>query len=211
MTKHDHDPDHDRDRDPRPTITATGRSCPRADGGRARRPDGAGDGAQHRRHGVRRRPFGPADAHVQARDGNGTWTFGQKRTVVEDGSRWAVNPTTFKRGYHLLRRRQQGARRAPRCRSASRCPTSRSSPTQGFEWQEQWAVNMKCLSGADAGTEVVYKTSTVGGVQAIAGLIEAVRDRLNGGQHDGKVSPIVHAREGLLPAPPVREDLVPAC
>ena len=33
------------------------------------------------------------------RDGNGTWTFGQKRTVVEDGSRWAVNPTTFKRGY----------------------------------------------------------------------------------------------------------------
>ena len=33
------------------------------------------------------------------RDGNGTWTFGQRRTVVEDGSRWAVNPTTFKRGY----------------------------------------------------------------------------------------------------------------
>ena len=33
------------------------------------------------------------------RDGNGTWMFGQKRTVVEDGSHWAVNPTTFKRGY----------------------------------------------------------------------------------------------------------------
>jgi hypothetical protein len=50
---------------------------------------------------------------------------------------------------------------------------------------------MKCLSGADAGTEVTYKPTTVGGIQAIAGLIEVIRDRLNGGQHDGKVSPIV--------------------
>ena len=50
---------------------------------------------------------------------------------------------------------------------------------------------MKCTTGTDAGTEVVYKPTTVGGIQAIAGLIEAVRDRLNGGQHDGKVSPIV--------------------
>ena len=33
------------------------------------------------------------------RDGDGTWTFGQRRTVVEDGSRWAVNPLTFKWGY----------------------------------------------------------------------------------------------------------------
>ena len=38
---------------------------------------------------------------------------------------------------------------------------------------------------------MVYKPTTVGGIQAVAGLIEAVRDRLNGGQHDGKVAPIV--------------------
>ncbi len=50
---------------------------------------------------------------------------------------------------------------------------------------------MKCIGGTDAGTEVIFKPTTVGGIQAVAGLIEAVRDRLNGGQHDGKVSPIV--------------------
>ena len=92
------------------------------------------------------------------------------------------------------------------CPSASRCPTSRSCPTQGFEWQEQWAVNLKCLDGADAGIEVVFKTTTVGGIQAIVGLIDAVRDRLNGGQHDGKVVADRASREGLLPAPPVRQD-----
>ena len=69
------------------------------------------------------------------------------------------------------------------------------------------AVNLKCVDGADAGTEVIFKANTDGGIQAVAGLIEAVRDRLNGGQHDGKVSPIVHARKVHLPASAVRQDL----
>jgi hypothetical protein len=50
---------------------------------------------------------------------------------------------------------------------------------------------MKCLDGADAGTEVIYKPTTVGGIQAVAGLVDAVRDRLNGGHHNGKVAPVV--------------------
>ena len=52
----------------------------------------------------------------------------------------------------------------------------------------------------------MFKTNTVGGIQAIAGLIEAVRDRLNGGQHDGKVVADRAARKGQLPAPAVRQD-----
>ena len=64
-------------------------------------------------------------------------------------------------------------------------------PDNGFEWQEQWAVNLKCTTGTDAGAEVVCKPSTVGGIQALVGLIEAVSDRLNGGQHDGQIAPIV--------------------
>ena len=76
---------------------------------------------------------------------------------------------------------------------------SRSSPTRASRGSEQWAVNLKCISGTDAGTEVIYKPTTVGGIQAVAGLIEAVRDRLNGGQHDGKVSPIVLLEKDSYP------------
>ena len=64
-------------------------------------------------------------------------------------------------------------------------------PDRGADWQQQMAVDLKCINGADAGTEVVLKVSTVGGIQAVTGLIDMVRDRLNGGQHDGKVAPIV--------------------
>ena len=190
--KHDHDPT---------TITTTTianddtsrarASCRRGDGKyRAHLLGGAQDGAQQRRHGVRRRPFRAADAAVQKRDGNGTWVFGQRRTIVEDGSSWAVNPLTFKRGYICFGddNKVLGERLVP---VSQPMPDVTELPDKGFEWQQQWAVNLKCIDGTDAGVEVVFKPTTVGGIQAVAGLIEAVRDRLNGGQHDGKVSPIV--------------------
>ena len=144
----------------------------------------------------------------KARDNNGTWTFGQKKTIVEDGSRWAVNPGTFQRGYICLG--DGNKKLGERCLPVSQPMLNVTElPDKGFEWQEQWAVNMRCLNGADAGTEVVFKTSTVGGIQAIAGLIAAVRDRLNSGQHDGKVVADRAARKVLLPARAVREDLDP--
>ena len=33
------------------------------------------------------------------REGDGSWSYGQKRIAVETDSRWAINPTTFQRGY----------------------------------------------------------------------------------------------------------------
>ena len=59
--------------------------------------------------------------------------------------------------------------------------------------------DMKCLDGTDAGVEVTFKASTVGGTQAVAGLVELVRDRLNSGQHDGKIAPIVFLEKDSYP------------
>jgi hypothetical protein len=123
------------------------------------------------------------------REGDGTWLHGQRRTVVEDGSRWAVNPMTFRRGFICFAdKKVVGERLLP---VSQPMPDPSELPDHGFPWVQQWAVNLKCLDGADAGVEVVYKPTTVGGVQAIVGLVEQVRDRLNGKMHGGKVSPIV--------------------
>ena len=123
------------------------------------------------------------------REGDGTWSHGQRRTVVEDGARWAVNPMTFRRGFIcFVDKKVVGERLLP----VSQPMLDPSElPDHGFPWVQQWAVNLKCLDGADAGVEVIYKPTTVGGVQAIVGLVEEVRDRLNGGVHGGKVSPVV--------------------
>ena len=71
------------------------------------------------------------------RDNNGTWSFGRKRTDVEEGSRWAVNPLTFKRGYICFGDGNKVHRRKVRvCQSAD--ARSAELPDKGFKWQEQW-------------------------------------------------------------------------
>jgi hypothetical protein len=136
----------------------------------------------------------------RSRDSGGIWTFGQKRTAVEAGSDWAVNPGTFQRGYVCFdtSKKVAGERVLP---ISLPMPDFAELPDKGFPWQEQWTVNMKCISGADAGKEVTYKAATVGGVQAVGGLIDAIRDRFNGGQHGGKVVPIVHLEKYDYPHP----------
>jgi len=64
-------------------------------------------------------------------------------------------------------------------------------PHVNAPWQEEWTVNMKCLDGADAGVEVIYKGTTRGGIQAVVLLLDQIRERINSGQHEGKIAPIV--------------------
>jgi hypothetical protein len=128
------------------------------------------------------------------REGDGTWMYGQKRTIIEDGSRWGVNPLSFRYGYICFGDGNKVL--GERLVSVSQpMPAVEELPDKGFPWVPQWCVDLKCLGGEDADVEVTFKPTTVGGVQSVASLIEVVRDRLNGGQHDGKVSPIVQLRK----------------
>jgi hypothetical protein len=124
------------------------------------------------------------------REGDGTWSYGQKRTVVELDSRWAVNPMTFKWGYISFDSANKvvGERLVPVTQPK---PLHSDLPETGFRWVEQWAVNLKCTNGADADVEVVYKPTTDGGIRAIVVLVEAVRDRINCREYGDQVVLIV--------------------
>ena len=124
------------------------------------------------------------------REGSGTWMFGQKRTIPEAGSRWAVNPLTFKYGFICFNNANKvaGEHLVPVSQPK---PVITDMPDTGFPWVEQWCVNVKCLDGADAGVEAVYKANTDGGIKAVAAMVELIRDRISGGQHDDKIVPIV--------------------
>ena len=194
-----------------PTVTIprqrqrTRRSRPRADSGRARR--------LWRRWGRRStasipRPSPAARAcrcWSSSRDGDGTWLFGQKQTIAEDGSRWAINPRSFQRGFICFGdgNKKLGERLLP---VSQPMPDSRT-PRQGLEWQEQWAVNLKCLSGTDAGIEVIFKTDD-------RRRHPGHRRTDRGGARSPQRRPARRqgladraAGKGLLSAPPVREDL----
>ena len=208
-TKPDHDPDHDHDHDN--DNDNGGAVAPAPTGGAlASLLTALGGGAQRRRHA---RPSAAVRALPMLqfkRDGDGTWMFGQRRTIPEAGSRG-----------RSTRRRSSGATSASatatRCsasasfRSASRCPTSRSCPTRASRGSSRWAVNLKCLDGADAGVEVIYKTDD-------RRRHPGRRRTDRGGARPAQRRPARRqsladraARKGLLPALAVREDLDRRC
>ena len=123
------------------------------------------------------------------REGSGTWMFGQKKTIPEPGSRWAVNPMTFKYGFICFNDNKVLGEHLVSVSQPK--PLITDMQDVGFPWQEEWAVNLKCLDGADAGVEVTFKATTRGQIQAVVLLVDLVRDRLNSAQHDGKIAPIV--------------------
>jgi len=125
----------------------------------------------------------------KSREDSGTWGFGQRRTIPEEGSRWAVNPLTFKYGAICFNGNKVVDERLVPVSQPK--PLITELPDTGFPWQEEWAVNLKCISGADAGVEVIFKANTDGGIKAVVIMVDQVRDRINSGQHDGKIVPIV--------------------
>jgi hypothetical protein len=133
------------------------------------------------------------------REGDGTYSYGRKRIVPEVGSQWAVNPLTFTYGYVCFDAANKPTERMVSVGQPK--PDLATLPDTGSQWYEQWGVNLKCLNGAEAGVEVAFKMATVGGVKAIAGMLDLVRDRLNGGQHDGNIVPITLLEKDSYPHP----------
>ena len=86
---------------------------------------------------------------------------------------------------------------------------SATLPNTGFPWLEQRAVDLRCISGADTGVEVTLKVNTIGGVQAVDGLIDTVISRAYGGQHDGKIVPIVLLQNDSYPHVEHRKTWIP--
>jgi hypothetical protein len=154
---------------------------------------------------VGNRPIHPL-MQFKSREG-GIWTYGQKKTIPEPGSLWAINPASFQWGWVCWGDSSKilGEKLVP---ISQPLPDVTAMPDKGFPWLQEMAVNMKCVSGVDAGTEVVFKTNTEGGKGEIIRLIEAVRDRL-GGQHGGKVSPIVRLENSSYPHPQYGKTWVP--
>src|SRR5262249_22140861 len=105
----------------------------------------------------------------KSREGSGTWMFGQKKTIPEQASRWAVNPLTFKYGCICFNGNKVVSEYLVSVSQPK--PLITEMQDTGFPWQEEWAVNMKCLDGADAGVEVIFKATTDGAIKAVVMLV----------------------------------------
>jgi hypothetical protein len=108
----------------------------------------------------------------------GFWSYGQDRTEVEPGSRWAIDVRTLQHGY-IAWPDQKAKERKPlhekMVSANSRLPDLNTLPDVGQPYQVQFAFQLMCLSGEDGGAQALFKNGSYGAKAAIQSLVEELR------------------------------------
>tara|TARA_R110000868_G_scaffold163720_1_gene396046 strand:+ start:263 stop:919 length:657 start_codon:yes stop_codon:yes gene_type:complete len=115
-------------------------------------------------------------------DKTGAWVFGQNSDETEEGSQWAVNPYSFCHGLIAWGDGQPvGEHMVP---MTDDIPTPGPLPVGVDDkgWQNQVGLSLKCLTGQDAGMEVRYTTTSVGGKRAVQALGIALAEQIDADQ-----------------------------
>jgi len=111
---------------------------------------------------------------------DGSWVFGADNTEVEAGSRWAVNPFSFRTGYVAwATAKLNGGRREKLGEVMGSVDNPPAMPdvdhsARGGEWQEQVGFDLICLDGEDQDLEVQYNNNSHGGKSAFGALFNEV-------------------------------------
>lgn len=105
------------------------------------------------------------------------WVYGQNNDEVQDGSEWMINPLSMLHGYSCWsdypgnqKNELLGEAMAPITEPKPLMP----DPIKGYPFKQQAQFDLKCDLGEDKGIEVVYKTSSIGGIRAVDGLQSAI-------------------------------------
>jgi hypothetical protein len=110
---------------------------------------------------------------------DGHWNYGQQNELVQEGSRWIINPTLFGHGWVCWVQASQGVkgRKAGElmCSMVEDFPAEPPLAEGKYPWAKQYSCVLKCMEGDDEGTEALYKGSSMGGTEAMAALIDAFK------------------------------------
>ena len=130
---------------------------------------------------------------------DGLWIYGAENIQVEDGSLWAANPLQIEHGW-VAWDRSKGADNSGGPVGEVMVPMNQALPPKdtlkdvGHDWDYQMAIPMLCLNGTDKGEEVLYKANSVGGIDALDGLIKAIGLQLDA--DETKPVPVIRLGSG---------------
>ena len=133
---------------------------------------------------------------------DGDWVFGQEDNEVKDGTEAVVNPLSIKHGYVSWPDRKQSPNGSKRPREymvglSQPLPAAHEMPAQEESdpntvyqpWADQIAFDLKFVDGKHKGTQVTYKTNSVGGMNASRALLDAILAKL--AEDSAYVCPVV--------------------
>lgn len=119
---------------------------------------------------------------------SGDWVFGQTNEEVQPGSHWAVNIMSLAHGWCCwVDTGSKNELKGEVMDSMTRPKPPRPGPIDGTPFAEQRQFDLKCINGDDKGTEVLFKTNSLGGMKAVDGLLVDIQKRL--AAPDGRAYP----------------------
>lgn len=119
---------------------------------------------------------------------DGNWVFSAENIEVEPGSRWAVNPFSLMHGWVAWTDRpgKQANEIVGEVMVAMTSPLPPehdlrdvSGTNDNANWAQQLSFQLKCTNGEDVGEQVLYKTTSVGGMNAMKKIIGAIMTQLD--------------------------------
>ncbi len=129
---------------------------------------------------------------------DGKWTWGVEENEILESARVAVNPMSLQLGYIAWHEGQAQERMAYIHETGIDKSALPDVPTdQNRGWQEQRGVDLRLLDGAQA--EMMYKTSSLGGRECIANLVQAVV--MQAQTNPAATVPIVHLKNSSYKHP----------
>lgn len=112
---------------------------------------------------------------------HGEWVKGQGDDPVQEGASLICNTLSLMHGWSCWSA-YEGAQKNELLGEVMALMTDdkplKPEPINGFPFKEQRVVEMKILDGEDKGEEVMYKTSSLGGLRAMDELCKAVIEQL---------------------------------
>lgn len=122
---------------------------------------------------------------------DGDWVFGQEDNVVTPGTEAIVNPLSIRHGYASWTNRQPGEGKNEKKGEIMVGLNQTLPPIHELEkhvdednndkpcpWKDQLAIDVKFLTGKHKGTQVVFNTTSVGGLNAGRGVLDAILEKL---------------------------------
>lgn len=117
----------------------------------------------------------------------GTWVYGQENIEVEPNSEWAINPLSVMHGwiawtdYKKKKNEPKGEVMVPAFQPLPAYATLREVTDDDgnvLEYVQQISFQLQCMTGEDKGEQVLYKATSVGGMNASKELLGEIIKQL---------------------------------
>lgn len=125
---------------------------------------------------------------------DGDWVFGSDDAGIAPGTEAVVNVMSIKHGYSCWTNRKPGEGKnallgevmvpfmSPKPLPHELTQKVDDQTGDACEWKEQNSLDLRLIDGKHKGTQVVYKTTSVGGIRAFAKIIDAILERISSGE-----------------------------